>query len=145
MLNDSNRTGSCLCRAVRVTTHFEEVSLGACHCRVCRTWSGGPFMELECGSNVTFEGADNIAVYASSDWAERGFCKNCGTHIFMRSKDGASFGIPAGLFDSDEGIVFDRQVFFDKKPAYYSFSNQTRNITSDYIYERYPHLRQRDK
>lgn len=144
MQSKLNHIGHCLCRAVTIVTDSGEKSLGACHCINCRKWSGGPFLELECGSKVVFEGSENIAIFDSSEWAERGFCKVCGSHLFMRSKDSPDYGISAGLFENDEGINFDRQVFFDKKPSYYSFSNDTRNITSDYIYEHYPQCREED-
>lgn len=29
----------------------------------------------------------NLSIYASSDWAERGFCNHCGTVLFWRMKD----------------------------------------------------------
>lgn len=99
-------------------------------------------MELECGADVEIEGSENITIYESSTWAERGFCKVCGSHIFMKSKEGNEYGIPAGMFDNEDGIVFDRQVFYDQKPDYYSFANDTRNITSNYIYEHYPQCRE---
>lgn len=99
-------------------------------------------MELECGNKVEFDGWENIAIYESSSWAERGFCKNCGTHVFMRAKDSDAYGVSAGLFEQDEGFLFDRQVFIDQKPAYYSFDNDTRNLTSNYIYEHFPQCRE---
>ena len=42
-------------------------------------------LAVHCGPQVEFKGADNIAVYASSDWAERAFCKQCGTHLYPES------------------------------------------------------------
>tara|TARA_R110002073_G_scaffold41891_3_gene118016 strand:+ start:698 stop:1006 length:309 start_codon:yes stop_codon:yes gene_type:complete len=101
-------------------------------------------MELECGSDVVFEGSENISVFNSSEWAERGFCQVCGSHIFMKHKDGNEYGIPVGLFENDADITFDRQVFYDKKPSYYGFANDTRNITSEYIYEHFPECRAED-
>ncbi|PCI74314.1 MAG: aldehyde-activating protein [SAR86 cluster bacterium] len=144
MQGDLSRIGQCLCGAVTVTTSFENQSLGACHCAKCRKWSGGAFMELECGSNVIFEGMENIAVFNSSDWAERGFCKVCGSHLFMKPKNSNEYGVSVGLFENDEDIKFDRQVFYDKKPSYYSFSNETKNISSEYIYEQFPQCRSGD-
>jgi len=142
MPNITNRRGSCLCGAVTVVTGGGEKSLGACHCRKCRKWSGGPFMELECGSDVEFLGKENIGVFASSEWAERAFCRNCGSHLYMKLKSSNEYGVPMGLFEDCEGVEFDRQVFYDKKPPYYSFSNPTRNITSESIYELFPQCRE---
>lgn len=144
MQSNLSRKGSCLCGAVKVLAGSDEKNLGACHCPMCRKWSGGPFMELECGSDVVFEGVENITVFDSSEWAERAFCKICGSHLYMKSKDGTDYGIPVGLFEDNSGVKFDRQVFYDKKPSYYSFANDTRNITSEYIYDRFPQCRIRD-
>lgn len=99
-------------------------------------------MEIECGSDVTFEGAEYIATFESSTWGERGFCKKCGSHLFMRAIATNEYGISPGLFDNDQDISFNRQVFFDKKPSWYSFANVTRNITSEYIYSHYPQIRE---
>tara|TARA_R100001143_G_scaffold22827_1_gene23878 strand:- start:1786 stop:2094 length:309 start_codon:yes stop_codon:yes gene_type:complete len=98
-------------------------------------------MELECGSNVKFEGSENIKVFKSTQRAERGFCKECGSHLFVRSVESDEYGIPPGIFEDVQGINFNRQVFIDNKPNYYSFANTTRDISSDYIYEHFPQVR----
>ena len=45
--------------------------------------------------------------------------------------------VPAGLFDEQDFFVFETQVFIDKKPSYYSFSNKTSNMTKDEIFDMY--------
>jgi hypothetical protein len=121
--------GMCLCGSVSITTQSQNNSVGACHCNMCRRWGGGPYMVVNCGSNVSFEGEENISVFASSDWAERGFCKSCGSHLFYRLKEDNQYMVSAGLFDEDKDLVFEEQVFIDEKPAYYSFSNATTDKT----------------
>lgn len=117
------RTGSCLCGAVHFTTQPVANHVGACHCAMCRKWGGGPFMELNCGSAIQFENEEAISVFGSSDWAERGFCRNCGSHLFYRLKETGEHMVPVGLFNNDEGLVFEQQVFIDEKPAYYDLAN----------------------
>ena len=134
----NQRLAACLCGAVCIAVDVSKNDLGVCHCVRCRKWSGGPFFELEVGSEVTISGEENIQLYASSEWAERGFCKVCGSHLFIKDNATQAYGIPAGLFEDDTGFLFNRQVFSDQKPAYYSFSNRTKNITSDYIYQHFP-------
>ena len=123
------RHGKCLCGAVRITATSTGDTVGACHCRSCRRWSGGPFMEIDCGTDVTFEGDENLTVYASSDWAERAFCKQCGTHLFYRLKANGNHFVPIGLLEDDEHLKFTTQVFVDEKPSYYEFSNETEDMT----------------
>ncbi|MEL7187256.1 MAG: GFA family protein [Pseudomonadota bacterium] len=114
---------------MRISASSEKNSVGACHCRTCRRWSGGPFMEVNCGQAVSFEGEEHVAIYPSSDWAERGFCRNCGTHLFYRLKEAGQHFVPIGLFDDAPELVFETQVFIDEKPSFYSFSNETHNMT----------------
>ena len=39
-------TGSCVCGAVRFTITTPIKETGACHCGMCRKWSGGVFMSV---------------------------------------------------------------------------------------------------
>ena len=136
----SDRIGHCLCGAVTITAKGTSDKVGACHCKMCRRWGGGPFMEIECGTNVTFEGDRNISVYESSDWAERGFCKRCGTHLFYRFKANGHHGVPIGLFEDDDSLRFAHQVFIDEKPPYYSFANDTQDLTGPELIARFEKL-----
>ena len=94
-------------------------------------------MSTDCGTDVSLEGEEHIAVYDSSDWAERGFCNSCGTHLFYRVKENRQYFMPAGIFEGDEGFVLALQVFIDEKPAYYCFSNETRTMTGEEVFARY--------
>ena len=98
--------------------------------------------EIECERDVQFEGIENIGSYASSSHAERGFCKVCGTHLFVKDLGSGAYGVPPGLFKDEAGFKLSRQVFIDHKPGYYSLGERTQNITSAYIYEHYPETRE---
>ncbi|MDR1074874.1 MAG: GFA family protein [Xanthomonadaceae bacterium] len=87
------------------------------------------FLSIDCGAKVVFDGPENIAVYASSPWAERGFCRQCGTHLFYRLTGHGQHFIPAGVFDDIPGVTFEHQIFIDRKPPYYEFANGTQNLT----------------
>ena len=94
-------------------------------------------MAVDCGQNVVFEGEGNIKVYDSSDWAERGFCSQCGSHLFYRLKGTGQTIMSAGLFDDQNALNFDHQVFIDNKPAYYSFSQQTVDMTEAEVFAKH--------
>ena len=133
----SEGKGHCLCGAVKFTVKNIKNSVEACHCGMCRRWGGGPLMCVECGTDVTFEGEENITVFNSSDWAERGFCKKCGSHLFYRLKDSNEHQLPVGLFDHQKNFHFDLQVFTDRKPAFYSFANETKEMTEAEVIEKF--------
>ena len=137
MSDKNEQTGSCLCGTVSFVASNATHKVGACHCGMCRKWGGGPFMEIDCGTDISFSGEENISVYNSSDWAERGFCKKCGSHLFYRLKETNEHMVPAGLFDDQAKFVFDHQVFIDKKPSFYKFENNTREFTEKEIFDKY--------
>jgi hypothetical protein len=126
--------GSCLCGAVSIQTGELGTDAGACHCDICRKWGGGPLFALSCGDNLRIEGKDKITVFDSTAWAERGFCSLCGTHLFIRVKSNGRYILPAGLFSAESNLRFDHQIFIDRKPDYYSFVNETKNLTGEEVF-----------
>lgn len=137
MTDTSVGKGQCLCGSVKVTANAMSHNVGACNCTMCRKWTGGPLMAVDCGSDVVFDGEENVKTYDSSAWAERGFCSNCGNHLFYKLKANNQYIIPVGLFDNAENIIFDHQVFIDEKPDYYDFSNETYNMTGKDVFEKF--------
>ncbi|MGF1602437.1 MAG: GFA family protein [Thermosynechococcaceae cyanobacterium] len=129
--------GQCLCGAVRLSAKTVNAQVGACHCTTCRQWGGGPLLATDCGTEVTVEGQENLSVFNSSDWAERGFCKHCGTHLFYRLKEQQQYFVPVGLFTDSESFVLDHQVFIDEKPEFYCFANETHNMTGAELFAQF--------
>lgn len=139
MSNPGPATGSCLCGSVHFSATTMDKKVGACHCTMCRKWGGSAFMEVDCGTDVEFDGSDSISVFDSSEWADRGFCKKCGSHLFYRLKHTQQYMMPVGLFDDDSGLVFDHQVFIDEKPSFYCFANTTSDMTGAEVFAKYAH------
>jgi len=137
MADRSEGKGSCLCGAVKITAKSISSDVGVCHCGMCRKWSGGPLMAVDCGTEVTFEGGENITVFDSSEWAERAFCSKCGSHLYYRLKEPNQHIMPVGLFDTDISFVFDHQIFIDSKPSYYHFGNKTKEMTGEEVFALY--------
>lgn len=131
------QSGSCLCGSVSLIATPKRYHVGACHCETCRKWGGGPLLVVECGGDVRFDGAKNISVYNSSEWAERGFCQQCGTHLFYRLKQCEMYAIPVGLFDDNEHWQLTDQVFIESKPAFYSFVEKTTNLTGAELFAQF--------
>ena len=49
-------------------------------------------------------------------------------------KKNNQYFIPIGLFDIDDRVKFEHQIFIDEKPAYYSLSNDTKNMTGAEVF-----------
>ena len=127
-------TGHCLCGAVTFVAEGVPEKIDACHCEMCRRWGSGPAFSVMVGS-VRYQGEDKITRYASSDWAERGFCASCGTSLFYRLVEPDKYFVEIGTFDDQERWVFASQIFTDEKPAFYDFANKTRMMTGAEVLE----------
>ncbi len=126
-----DRTGKCLCGAVTFTAK----SLGdasACHCGMCRRWSGGIWLGVST-KDLTFTQADAVQTIQSSQWAERGFCNKCGTSLFYRvTADGKFAGhtsVSVGCLDDASGIEIGREWFIDRKPEGYTLAGDHEKVT----------------
>ncbi|AFY37893.1 glutathione-dependent formaldehyde-activating GFA [[Leptolyngbya] sp. PCC 7376] len=129
--------GNCLCKSITLEVTLENSSVGTCHCNMCRQWASGPFFALDCGTNVKITGEENVTVFESSEWAERSFCNKCGSNLFYRVKATGQHFMAAGLFDLDQELLFDHQVFIDEKPDFYNFANDTKNMTGAELFAQF--------
>jgi hypothetical protein len=130
------KTGQCLCGAVKFTAWDVPHQIGTCHCGQCRRWASGPYFAVAAGS-IAFEGEDNLGRYRSSDWAERGFCKVCGSSLFYRMVKEDRYMMAVGSFDDQSGFELSHQVFIDEKPGFYDFAQATKTSTGDDFFTRY--------
>jgi len=137
MESAQQRSGGCLCGAVRFTASPSDHEVGACHCSMCRRWTAGPFLVRDCGTSLKIEDKANLGVYRSSEWAERAFCKQCGTPLYYRLIDKDLFFVSAEAFDDVKGLTFSSQIFIDEKPAYYDFANKTHNMTGAEVFAQF--------
>lgn len=123
------RSGGCLCGAVRLSASPTKLEMDVCHCSMCRRWSGGVFMAVPCGDTLRFDKDDELAIFRSSDYGERLFCRSCGSSLAWRMQDGSNAAVSMQAFDDIEGFVFAEEIFVDEKPDHYTFANETRKLT----------------
>ncbi len=87
--------GACFCGAVELRVTGQPSAMGYCHCRSCRSWSGGPVNAFSLwppeAVRVT-KGAEHVATYAKTPMSERQYCRLCGGHLMARHP-------PLGLVD----------------------------------------------
>ncbi len=123
-------TGKCLCGAVTFTAEGVEPHVHACHCSMCRNWTGGPMQAAQVGS-VAFAGAEHIKRFASSEWAERGFCSECGSSLFYRLKEPEMYLMATGIFDDVDQFKLVGEIYIDEKPAGYDFAGDHPRVTGE--------------
>ena len=137
MPDGGKRTGRCLCGAVKITLKGDHREVGVCHCAMCRRWGSGPNMAIEAGQDIEIEGRDQVTAYRSSDWAERAFCRTCGSNLYYRIVEADQYFLCAGVLDNPEGLVLTSQIFIDEKPAFYGFANETKTMTGAEVFALY--------
>ena len=130
-LENGTRSGGCLCGAVRFEVAVPEGHIHACHCGMCRRWTAGPFMSVNCPGVPDFESADSLRWHRTSDWAERGFCGTCGSSLFFRlAKQPEMLTVVAvEAFDDAAGLELRQHIYIDDKPDYYEFADQAERLT----------------
>jgi hypothetical protein len=77
-------SGECFCGAVKVEVTGAPEGMGYCHCRSCRSWSGGPvnaFSLWKPDAVKVTQGADSLATYQKTPISQRQYCTKCGGHL----------------------------------------------------------------
>ncbi|MCR9212681.1 MAG: GFA family protein [Proteobacteria bacterium] len=116
--------GSCLCGAVAFETEGPLRDVISCHCKQCQKSSGHYFAATACPSESLKLTEDRgLKWFISSDWAERGFCQECGSTLFWRRKNGDHISILAGTFDGDFDKKTTRHIFVADKKDYYDIND----------------------
>ncbi|WP_019831402.1 GFA family protein [Sphingomonas sp. PR090111-T3T-6A] len=80
-------TGSCFCGAVELRVEGEPEAMGYCHCRSCRSWSGGPvnaFSLWKPDAVTITAGAEHVATFARTPLSHRQYCAKCRGHLMTR-------------------------------------------------------------
>ncbi|MGB4881424.1 MAG: GFA family protein [Neisseria sp.] len=124
----------CLCGSVALEVEYASNEVAACHCSICRNWGGGPMLAIDCADSVKISGEESVTRYSSSEWADRGFCNKCGTHLFYYLKPANQYHLPVGLLQGEDNFQFTHQIFVDEKPEYYDFKNETQNMTGAEVF-----------
>jgi len=91
-------------------------------------------LAIDSGVLGSIKNESSITRYQSSEWAERGFCSKCGTSLFYYLKPADQYHFPVGLLEDELQFKFSHQIFIDEKPEYYSFSNETENMTGSEVF-----------
>jgi len=84
MSNEKTYKGACFCGAVQFTVTGAPAAMGYCHCRSCRSWSGGPVNAFSLWKPEAVRitaGAEHVATYQKTKFSQRKYCAKCGGHL----------------------------------------------------------------
>ena len=112
-------TGGCLCGAVRYAVTGPRRAITICHCGQCRRSMGlaGAFSAAPV-AQVELPASEALGWYRSSEAAERGFCRLCGSTLFWKPSDGGHMSFTAGSLDDPAGLTIARHIFVADKAPY---------------------------
>lgn len=95
----SRLTGGCQCGAVRYELTEPPLRACICHCRMCQKASGQPFMAFATVRQEHLNWTRGApGVFKSSNVAQRGFCKDCGTPLTFKF-EGEEINVTTGSLD----------------------------------------------
>lgn len=118
------RKGSCLCGSVRFQSVGPWRDVVYCHCSQCRKSSGHYWAATNVPqAALVITSDDGLTWFQSSDFAERGFCANCGSSLFYRRHAEDKIAISAGCLDGPTDLGEIRHIYVKDKGSYYGISD----------------------
>ena len=117
--------GSCLCGAVRFSVSGHLKDPDACHCNICRKWTGHYLVSTDIPREaLIIEGQENVSWYQSSEKVRRGFCKTCGTNLFFDPVVETDWtAVSMGVFDGPTDVKTHIHIFVSQKGDYYDITD----------------------
>ena len=89
--------GECFCGAVQLEVSGEPEGMGYCHCRSCRSWSGGPvnaFTLWKPEAVRVTAGAEHVGMFQKTAASQRQYCKKCGAKAYVETNTGSYIAPP---------------------------------------------------
>jgi hypothetical protein len=117
-------TGGCLCGAVTFEADEIAKDYRACHCTACRKVSGHYWSASHVPSTAFRLTEDRgLRWFQSSDWAECGFCCECGSSLFFRMHDHDGVEVAPGAIDGPTGMTLTGHIYVEDKGDYYDLGD----------------------
>lgn len=113
--------GGCQCGAVRYQLLERPNNACLCHCRMCQKQFGnffGAFAGVHADLFRVTRG--KIAWFKSSDDAERGFCRNCGTPLIYKALSRPYISVSIGSLDRHSEIKPEFQYGMEAREPWFA-------------------------
>lgn len=121
--------GGCLCGAVHYEVRGPLRAVVNCHCGQCRKFHGHYAAYSNAATdNISITGYRNLKWYRSSNFARRGFCKECGSSLFWERMKSGTISIAAGTLDSPTKLKTVRHIFVADMGDYYKLADKLQKL-----------------
>jgi len=116
--------GGCLCGAVRYEATGPLRAISLCHCGQCRKWHGhaGAYTAVD-KPRLKLVQERGLRWYRSSNFAQRGYCAECGSSLFWRHDKAGHVAIAAGTLDGPTGVKLEKHIYAAHKGDYYDIKD----------------------
>jgi len=128
-------TGGCQCGAVRYRIEGAMGNAGICHCRMCQKAFGNFGAALVSVPFAQFRWTrGRPAEFRSSAIVARGFCKDCGTPLYMREDGDRNIEMAIGTLDDPNAVApMTEQSGVESKVAWFDgMGSLPARTTADY-------------
>jgi len=114
--NNSSASGGCLCGAVRYKITGPLRNVVVCHCSMCQKLHGGSGAHSKAlKADIQITNDKGLVWFRSSEIAQRGFCRECGSSLFWQPFKQDATGILAGSLDDTSGLKTIGHIFVSEK------------------------------
>lgn len=96
--------GGCQCGRIRYVAEGPRDRSSVCYCRMCQKAAGSPFMAFVRFPARQVRWSRSPETFASSNQAERGFCRECGTPLTYRQVGGPNISLTINSLDDPESV-----------------------------------------
>ena len=112
--------GGCSCGAIQYEITTDKLNAGICHCRDCQRHSGAPFVVWLGIDPAAFKVTKGtLREFASSKWALRGFCADCGSTLTYRVESNSEeIDVAGGSLDNPDLGSPSFQIFKNDSPRF---------------------------
>ncbi len=127
-------SGGCQCGAVRYHVSGQLGHAGICHCRMCQkafgSW-GAALVSVD-EKHLTWT-RGRPGEFRSSAIVARGFCRDCGTPLYMKEDGDPNYEIAIGSLDDPEAARPDHQSGTESELSWFAGLHELpRQETADY-------------
>ena len=119
MASSNKLTGGCQYGALRYEWLERPTHSSVSYCRMCQKASGQPFMALTGGKIEHLRWTrGTLSVFKSSNMAERGFCRDCGTPLTYVFEGTGDISVAVNSLDDPEASPPTRQYGIESKVSW---------------------------
>ncbi|WP_169545927.1 GFA family protein [Sneathiella aquimaris] len=117
--------GGCLCGGVSFEVKTPVRNVVFCHCKQCRT-AHGNFIGYTQSQLDGFHFVSDATLkwYASSKFATRGFCSECGSNMFWQEKGSDTINFTAGCLQEPTHLRSESHIFVGSAGDYYQLNDE---------------------